>query len=72
MNSEITCDDLDEAIEEYRREGYRLDMIKPADAPREALMSKSGDIVRLALENHPVGETPPPLLCKEGSLFGQN
>ena len=37
---EINCTDLDETIEEYKRQGYSLDMIKPADAPREALMSE--------------------------------
>lgn len=36
----ITVDDLDKAIEEYQARGYRLDMIFPADAPREAHMSK--------------------------------
>lgn len=35
----IPCDDLDEAIKEYTDLGYRLDMIFPADSPREALMS---------------------------------
>ncbi len=64
----ITCENLDEAIDHYTTKlGYRLDMIVPADAPREALVSKGGERIRLVLENHPVGETPPPLLCKEGS-----
>ena len=67
MNS-IPCDDLDEAIDHYTKQlGYRLDMIKPADAPREALLSKDGETIRLVIENHPVGEAPPPLLRKEGS-----
>jgi quercetin dioxygenase-like cupin family protein len=35
----ISVDDLDKAIQEYRAKGYRLDMIFPADAPREAIMS---------------------------------
>jgi len=44
----ITCGDLDEAIERYTHEfGYRLDMIMPADAPREALMSKRSNSLRL-------------------------
>ncbi len=37
----IPCDDLDEALRKYREQGYRLDMIFPADSPREALISKS-------------------------------
>ena len=40
MTDTIQCNDLDETIEHYTNElGYRLDMICPADAPREALMS---------------------------------
>ena len=36
----IACDNLDEAIQKYSELGYRLDMIFPADSPREALMSE--------------------------------
>ena len=44
----ISCENLDEAIEHYTvSEGYRLDMISPADAPREALLSKGGESIRL-------------------------
>ncbi len=40
MSDIIQCDNLDESIEHYtKRLGYRLNMIKPADAPREALLS---------------------------------
>ncbi|MGH9946953.1 MAG: cupin domain-containing protein [Pyrinomonadaceae bacterium] len=47
----ITCDDLEQTIERYTNElGYRLDMIMPADAPREALMSKGGDTICLMLK----------------------
>lgn len=35
----IICDNLDEAIAQYKARGYRLDMIFPADRPREALLS---------------------------------
>ena len=45
----IECDDLDEKIEEYKQQGYRLDMIFPADSPREALMYGLGCNVRLRL-----------------------
>ena len=37
----IPCDDLDEALQRYKEMGYRLNMIFPADSPREALLSKS-------------------------------
>ena len=63
----ITCTNLDDAIDHYtNRLGYRLDMIKPADAPREALMTRRSEILRLKAENHPTAEAAP-LLCKEGS-----
>ncbi len=41
MTSAIICNNLDEAVEQYKQQGYRLDMIKPADNPREALLSVS-------------------------------
>ena len=48
MTDTLHCDDLDTAIERYTNElGYRLDMIFPADSPREALVSKNGETVRL-------------------------
>ena len=52
----IECDDLDATIEHYKNDlGYRLDMIFPADSPREALLSEPpplGGGVQLT------GETP--------------
>lgn len=66
-DSEIICTNLDETIEHYTKQlGYRLDMIFPADAPREALLSNGGVVVRLVVENHPAAEAAP-LLRKEGS-----
>ncbi len=43
----VPCDNIDAAIEEYRSLGYRLDMISTADEPREALVSKDGETLRL-------------------------
>jgi mannose-6-phosphate isomerase-like protein (cupin superfamily) len=44
----VPCADLDEALAHYvDRLAYRLDMITPADAPREALVSRDGVTVRL-------------------------
>lgn len=69
------CDDLDKEIKSLLNDGYRLDMITPADSPREVQLSKNGKILRLvsmppaAGKNHPVGETPTPLLRKDGSLW---
>jgi quercetin dioxygenase-like cupin family protein len=44
----VRCDDLDAAIAHWTAErGYRLDMIMPADAPRVALLSRDGEMLRL-------------------------
>ena len=60
MEAVITCDYLDDAIDHYTTQlGYRLDMIKPADAPREALLSKDGEVpLRLVSEPPPSGGGP--------------
>lgn len=47
MLAAISCDNLDDAIEQYKQQGYRLNMIKPADSPREALMSRGSESLRL-------------------------
>ena len=48
MDTVITCDDLDAAIDHYTQtQGYRLDMIVPADSPRAALLSNGDDTIRL-------------------------
>jgi mannose-6-phosphate isomerase-like protein (cupin superfamily) len=39
--------DLEAAIADYERRGYRLDMIMPADAPRVAVVSKGSEMLRL-------------------------
>jgi quercetin dioxygenase-like cupin family protein len=44
---EIVCADLGAAIDGLRRDGFRLDLIYPADEPHTAELSKGGDIVRL-------------------------
>ncbi len=43
----VECEDLDAKIAEYQTLGWRLDMIFPADNPREALMSAGGDVILL-------------------------
>ena len=43
----IPVEDLDTAIEQYKALGYRLDMIFPADSPREAIVSIGDDHLRL-------------------------
>ena len=49
--SNIPSKDLEEDIDRYIRMGYRIDMIMPADAPREVLLSKGGESVRLRSKN---------------------
>jgi quercetin dioxygenase-like cupin family protein len=71
MSETTTFNNLDGAMERYRSEGYRLEMIKPADAPREALMSKDGETVRLRLENHAAAEAPPLLRREENWVKGR-
>ena len=58
------CADLDKEIELLTNDGYRLDMITPADSPREVQLSKNEDVVRLILSHDgtkqmsPKGGTP--------------
>lgn len=59
----IPVEDLDTAIEQYKTLGYRLDMTFPADNPREAVISKGDDCLRLARSpgfSRPVVEDEPP------------
>jgi quercetin dioxygenase-like cupin family protein len=44
---EIVCSDLDVAIDDLRKEGFRLDLIYPADDPHTAALSRKDDCVRV-------------------------
>lgn len=44
---EIVCEELNLALDDLRRDGFRLDAIYPADEPHTALLSKGGSRVRL-------------------------
>ena len=50
---QIGCEDLSLAIENLRREGFRLDSIYPADDPRTAILSRREESVRLAMPDAP-------------------
>ena len=50
---EIVCEDLIGAIEDLRREGFRLDFIYPADDPKSAELSRAGETVRIARSDAP-------------------
>jgi mannose-6-phosphate isomerase-like protein (cupin superfamily) len=43
----LDCDELEAEIRRLEVDGYRLDMIMPADAPTTALLSKNGSSIRL-------------------------
>jgi quercetin dioxygenase-like cupin family protein len=44
---EIVCEDLSLAIDDLRRQGFRLDLIYPADEPHSAVLSDSESRVRV-------------------------
>jgi quercetin dioxygenase-like cupin family protein len=44
---EIVCEDLSAALDDLRSEGFRVDLIYPADDPHTALLSKDEESVRL-------------------------
>ena len=55
ITKQVPVENLDEAIAHFtNNQGYRLEMIKPADAPREALLLKNGRRIRLILSEPPV------------------
>ncbi|NOT48119.1 MAG: hypothetical protein HOP17_10280, partial [Acidobacteria bacterium] len=49
MKSEkiIQTRDFDEDLDIFLKQGYRLDMIKPADAPVEAVLSSANHTIKL-------------------------
>ena len=53
----LHCSDLTTEIDSLLNDGYRLDMIMPADDPREAVVSKNGESLRLVL--NPASRQPP-------------
>jgi quercetin dioxygenase-like cupin family protein len=57
---EIVCGDLGAAIDDLRGEGFRLDLIYPADDPHTATLSREGDCVRVT--RRPDAPLPPDLL----------
>lgn len=58
---EIVCEDLNLAIDELKGQGFRLDLIYPADEPQSAVLSKAGETVRLSVPRAPPlpGRLPP-------------
>ena len=59
---ERVCADLNAAIEQAQDEGYRLDVIYPADDPHDAILSGPGGTLRLTTNPgapRPTAELPP-------------
>jgi quercetin dioxygenase-like cupin family protein len=44
---EVICADLDLALDDLKRQGYRLDVIYPADEPHSAVVSRGSESVRV-------------------------
>ncbi|HEX3677982.1 MAG TPA: cupin domain-containing protein [Sphingomicrobium sp.] len=75
---EIACSDLNVAIDDLRSQGFRLDLIYPADDPHTATLSRQGDCVRVTRrpEEPPPSDLLPPfapdfVLTVAGALPGQ-
>ena len=45
----IVCEDLSLAIDDLKREGFRLDLLYPADDPQSAVLSRAGETIRLSM-----------------------
>ena len=50
---EIVCEDLARAIDDLRGQGFRLDVIYPADDPQAAILSRGQETLRLTLGGVP-------------------
>ena len=53
---EIVCEELNLALSRFREEGFRLEVIYPADDPHTALLSRGAEVVRLT--TRPGAEPP--------------
>jgi len=51
---EIVCEDLSLAIDDLKRQGFRLDVIYPADEPATALLTRGDEAVRVTTPDAPV------------------
>ena len=57
MEQVIRCSDLDAELERQRANGFRLDVIFPADAPAVMLLSRGGERVKLVCGDEPATAT---------------
>jgi quercetin dioxygenase-like cupin family protein len=58
---QIICENLDLAIDDLKRDGFRLDVIFPADEPQSAVLSRANEKVRLSTSGAPsiASDLPP-------------
>jgi quercetin dioxygenase-like cupin family protein len=74
---EILCEDLGRAIDGLKRDGFRLDLIYPADDPQSAVLSRGDETVRVMIAGAPAlpdslsAFVPAFVLTKAGALPGQ-
>jgi quercetin dioxygenase-like cupin family protein len=75
---EIVCEDLNLALDDLRRQGFRLDLIYPADDPHTAVLRNGSDAVRLTTRpgapppsDRLPGFTPEFVLTRAGASPGQ-
>jgi quercetin dioxygenase-like cupin family protein len=50
---QIEVEDLNLAIDDLREQGFRLEVIYPADDPKTAVLSRAGETVRIAMPDAP-------------------
>src|SRR4051812_30824694 len=65
------CCDLDKEIDFLVADGYLLDMITPADSPREVQLSKNDEVVRLILNRDSVTQATAKLAKQKGWITGR-
>jgi quercetin dioxygenase-like cupin family protein len=75
---EIVCEELNAGLDDLRGQGFRLDLIYPADDPHTAILSKDEDSVRLTTQpgaSAPASQLPPFeaefVLTRAGTSSGQ-
>ena len=74
---DIVCEDLKLAIDDLKREGFRLDVIYPADDPKTAVLSRGVKVVRISLPGAPALPTGLPdfepqfVLSRAGATAGK-
>jgi quercetin dioxygenase-like cupin family protein len=66
IERQVVCADLSRSIDDLHRDGFRLDVIYPADEPHTAVLTKGRESVRLTSrpELPPPGDALPPFVAE--------